>query len=72
MQVADAVASGKYPFVMCNLAPPDMVGHTGVYKAAVTACEATGTVCHYNPSLHSHNNCVCYCVTVVMCLQMKQ
>ena len=42
-QVAEAVASGKYPFVMCNLAPPDMVGHTGVYDAAVKACEATGS-----------------------------
>ncbi len=34
--------SGKYPFVMCNFAPPDMVGHTGVYDAAVKACAATG------------------------------
>ena len=42
--MADAVAIGKYPFVMCNLAPPDMVGHTGVYDAAVKACEATGTL----------------------------
>ena len=42
VQVADAVTSGKYPFVMCNLAPPDMVGHTGVYSAAVKACEVTG------------------------------
>ena len=53
---------------MCNLAPPDMVGHTGVYKAAVPACEATGTTCHYNPSLLSHNNVVCYFVTMVLCL----
>ena len=40
--MSEAVASGKYPFVMCNFAPPDMVGHTGVYEAAVKACEATG------------------------------
>lgn len=33
----------KHPFVMCNFAPPDMVGHTGVYDAAVQACEATDT-----------------------------
>jgi len=39
--MADAIATGKYPFLMCNFAPPDMVGHTGVYDAAVTACEAT-------------------------------
>lgn len=32
----------KHPFVMCNFAPPDMVGHTGVFEAAVKACEATG------------------------------
>lgn len=38
---------------MCNLAPPDMVGHTGVYDAAVKACEATGTLVS------------CYCVTMV-------
>lgn len=27
--------------VMCNFAPPDMVGHTGVYDAAIKAVEAT-------------------------------
>lgn len=36
-----AMRKGTYPFVMCNLAPPDMVGHTGVYDAAVLACIAT-------------------------------
>ena len=40
--MVEAMATGKYPFVMCNLAPPDMVGHTGVYEATLTACEATG------------------------------
>jgi len=33
----------KHPFIMCNFAPPDMVGHTGIYEAAVIACEATDT-----------------------------
>jgi len=42
IQMADAMATGKYQFVMCNFAPPDMVGHTGVYDAAVLACSATG------------------------------
>ena len=42
-QMVEAMKDGKYPFVMCNLAPPDMVGHTGVYQATVVACEATGT-----------------------------
>lgn len=41
-QMVEAMKEGKYPFVMCNLAPPDMVGHTGVYEATVVACEATG------------------------------
>ena len=36
-----AIENGKYPFVMCNFAPPDMVGHTGKYEAAVIACTAT-------------------------------
>uniref|UniRef100_A0A7S1TDY4 phosphoglycerate mutase (2,3-diphosphoglycerate-independent) n=1 Tax=Compsopogon caeruleus TaxID=31354 RepID=A0A7S1TDY4_9RHOD len=33
-----AVESGKYPFIMCNFAAPDMVGHTGVYEATIEAC----------------------------------
>ncbi|BEI79862.1 hypothetical protein CcaverHIS002_0103910 [Cutaneotrichosporon cavernicola] len=40
-KVADVVKSGEYEFVMCNFAPPDMVGHTGVYDAAVEAITAT-------------------------------
>jgi len=31
--------SGRYVFAVCNLANPDMVGHTGVLPAAVKACE---------------------------------
>lgn len=40
-KVAEVVKSNKYDFVMCNFAPPDMVGHTGVYEAAVKAITAT-------------------------------
>ncbi|KAF9404826.1 hypothetical protein BGZ76_006782, partial [Entomortierella beljakovae] len=40
-KVAEVVATEKYPFVMCNFAPPDMVGHTGVYEAAIKGVEAT-------------------------------
>ncbi|KAI8890236.1 2,3-bisphosphoglycerate-independent phosphoglycerate mutase [Backusella circina FSU 941] len=40
-KVAEEIGSGKYPFVMCNFAPPDMVGHTGVYEAAVKGVGAT-------------------------------
>ncbi|KAJ2399704.1 hypothetical protein GGI23_002489 [Coemansia sp. RSA 2559] len=40
-KVAEELATGKYPFAMCNFAPPDMVGHTGQYDAAYKAIEAT-------------------------------
>jgi len=40
-KVAEVLASGKEDFVMCNFAPPDMVGHTGVFDAAVQAITAT-------------------------------
>ena len=40
--MVEAINSGHYRFVMCNFAPPDMVGHTGVYEAAVKAVEVTG------------------------------
>ncbi|KAF9925715.1 hypothetical protein FBU30_004581 [Linnemannia zychae] len=39
--VAQEIETGKYPFIMCNFAPPDMVGHTGIYEAAIKAVEAT-------------------------------
>lgn len=38
--VVDGVESGKYDFILVNLANPDMVGHTGVLEAAVQAMEA--------------------------------
>lgn len=40
-QVALGLQTEKYPFVMCNFAPPDMVGHTGMYEKALLAVEAT-------------------------------
>jgi len=40
-KMAQEIATKKYPFVMCNFAPPDMVGHTGFYEATLKACEAT-------------------------------
>ncbi|KAJ3042996.1 2,3-bisphosphoglycerate-independent phosphoglycerate mutase [Rhizophlyctis rosea] len=40
-KVAEVVETQKYPFVMCNFAPPDMVGHTGKYEAAIKGVEAT-------------------------------
>jgi 2,3-bisphosphoglycerate-independent phosphoglycerate mutase len=35
----EAWKNGRYSLVVCNLANPDMVGHTGVLQAAVAACE---------------------------------
>ncbi|KAK6537990.1 hypothetical protein TWF694_010883 [Orbilia ellipsospora] len=47
-RLAEKIAEGKYPFLMNNFAPPDMVGHTGVLEAAIEACthtdQAIGTV----------------------------
>ena len=36
---AEAIRSGKYDVVVCNLANCDMVGHTGVMEAAIKAVE---------------------------------
>ncbi len=38
-QTVEAINSGKYDFILVNYANPDMVGHTGVMDAAVTAVE---------------------------------
>lgn len=35
-----AIESGKYDAIICNYPNGDMVGHTGVFDAAVQACEA--------------------------------
>ncbi|QIX00657.1 hypothetical protein AMS68_006174 [Peltaster fructicola] len=40
-KMSERIKEGKYEFVMNNFAPPDMVGHTGVYKAAVEAVTET-------------------------------
>lgn len=40
-KVAEQVETGEFPFVMCNFAPPDMVGHTGKYEEALLGVEAT-------------------------------
>ena len=39
-KVADAIRSTDYSLVVINFANPDMVGHTGVFEAAVKAVEA--------------------------------
>ena len=40
---AQAIESGKYDVVILNLANCDMVGHTGVFEAAVRAVETVDT-----------------------------
>lgn len=35
-----AIKSGKFDVIICNFPNGDMVGHTGVFEAAVKACEA--------------------------------
>ncbi len=42
-RVSDALAEEKYNFVCLNFANPDMVGHTGVFEAAVKAVETVDT-----------------------------
>ncbi len=39
-KLVDAIESGKYDVIVCNYANGDMVGHTGVFAAAVKAAEA--------------------------------
>jgi 2,3-bisphosphoglycerate-independent phosphoglycerate mutase len=40
-KVVEAIASKRYDVVIMNIANPDMVGHTGVMEAAVTAVRDT-------------------------------
>ncbi|WP_429162535.1 2,3-bisphosphoglycerate-independent phosphoglycerate mutase [Aeromonas media] len=39
-KLVGAIKSGKYDVIICNYPNGDMVGHTGVFDAAVKACEA--------------------------------
>jgi len=40
-KVAEVVKAKEQEFIMCNFAPPDMVGHTGILDAAIKAITAT-------------------------------
>ncbi|TSC83758.1 MAG: 2,3-bisphosphoglycerate-independent phosphoglycerate mutase [Parcubacteria group bacterium Gr01-1014_13] len=40
-EVNKAIDSGKYGFIVLNLANPDMVAHTGDLQAGIKACEIT-------------------------------
>ena len=39
-RLVEAIGSGRYDAIVCNYANGDMVGHTGIFAAAVRACEA--------------------------------
>jgi 2,3-bisphosphoglycerate-independent phosphoglycerate mutase len=40
-KLCERIATGKFEFLMNNFAPPDMVGHTGVYEAAIKGVAET-------------------------------
>ncbi|KAI9834209.1 MAG: hypothetical protein M1819_003047 [Sarea resinae] len=40
-KLCERISQHKFEFLMNNFAPPDMVGHTGVYKAAIEGVTAT-------------------------------
>ncbi|MDT8285844.1 MAG: 2,3-bisphosphoglycerate-independent phosphoglycerate mutase [Elusimicrobiales bacterium] len=40
-RAVEEISSGKYDFIVVNFANCDMVGHTGIYEAAVKAVEVT-------------------------------
>jgi 2,3-bisphosphoglycerate-independent phosphoglycerate mutase len=42
-KLVEAITSGKYDLIVCNYANGDMVGHTGIYDAAVKAVETLDT-----------------------------
>ena len=42
-KVVEAIESGKYDMIVLNYANCDMVGHTGIFEAAVKAVEAVDT-----------------------------
>jgi 2,3-bisphosphoglycerate-independent phosphoglycerate mutase len=39
-KLVDAIDSAQFDVIICNIANPDMVGHTGIFAAAVQAAEA--------------------------------
>ena len=39
-KLVEAIGSGRFDFIVCNIANPDMVGHSGILEAAIKAVEA--------------------------------
>ncbi|MDD4938049.1 MAG: 2,3-bisphosphoglycerate-independent phosphoglycerate mutase [Candidatus Shapirobacteria bacterium] len=52
---------GKYDFILINFANPDLVGHSGIFKAAVKACEVVDECVGEIVEKAEKNN---YCVIV--------
>lgn len=42
-KLCEAIRSGEYDTFICNIANPDMVGHTGIMEACIKAVEAVDT-----------------------------
>jgi 2,3-bisphosphoglycerate-independent phosphoglycerate mutase len=42
-KLVEAIASRRFDVIVCNVANPDMVGHTGILAAAIAAAEAVDT-----------------------------
>jgi len=45
-KLVESIDSGKYDVVICNFANCDMVGHTGVYDAIITAVQTVDACVH--------------------------
>lgn len=45
-KLVEAVKSDKYDVIICNFANCDMVGHTGIFSAIITAVETVDTCVH--------------------------
>jgi 2,3-bisphosphoglycerate-independent phosphoglycerate mutase len=43
-KIIEVIAKDSYDAIICNIANPDMVGHTGDMKAVIKACEVTDQV----------------------------
>jgi len=43
-RLVEAIGSGRYDVIICNVANPDMVGHTGKLDAAIKAVEAVDSL----------------------------
>ena len=39
-KLVDAIAPSRFDVIVCNIANPDMVGHSGILQAAINAAQA--------------------------------